>query len=254
MVSSRVIKYIRSLDKKRHRIEQGVFLAEGNKLVAELLPHFQAELLIATPSWIGRQGEITAKELVVASEADIGRASLLCNPQEVIAVFRLPIRQIETALSSAAGGELLLALDGVQDPGNLGTIIRIASWFGIPHLLCSEDTADVFNPKTIQATMGALVDVEVHYCRLSEQLEEFRRQGIPLFGADLDGEPLIEARLGKSGVLVVGNEGQGIRPAVRSLLSRRLHIPRYGGSGVGAESLNVAVATGILCAEFRRQG
>jgi TrmH family RNA methyltransferase len=253
MISSRVVKYIRSLEKKRSRIEQGVFLAEGNKLVADLWPHFQAELIIAKPSWIATQEHITAKELLTADEADIRRASLLCNPQDVIAVFRLPVWQIEEAFASAVGGELLLALDGVQDPGNLGTIIRIASWFGIPHLLCSEDTADVFNPKATQATMGALVNVEVHYCRLEEQLKELRRQGVPLFGADLEGEPLFGATIGKGGILVIGNEGQGIRPTIRSLLERQLYIPRYTAEGVAAESLNVAVATGILCAEFRRR-
>jgi TrmH family RNA methyltransferase len=253
MVSSRVVKYIRSLEKKRNRIEQGVFLAEGNKLVADLWPHFQAELIVAKSSWIATQRNIVAKELLVADESDIRRASLLCNPQDVIAVFHLPMWQIEAALSAAVSGELVLALDGVQDPGNLGTIIRMASWFGIPHLLCSEDTADVFNPKSVQATMGALVNVEVHYCRLEEQLGALRRQGVSLFGASLDGEPLFGARLEKGGILVVGNEGQGIRPAVRSLIERQLYIPRYA-TEAAAESLNVAVATGILCAEFRRQG
>ncbi|MDR3129899.1 MAG: RNA methyltransferase [Tannerellaceae bacterium] len=252
MISSRVIKYIRSLEKKRNRIEQGVFLAEGNKLVTDLCLHFYAELVIAKPVWIATQGNIAAKELLVADEADIRRASFLRNPQDVIAAFRLPMWQIKAALSSAGEGELILALDGIQDPGNLGTIIRLASWFGIPHLLCSEDTTDVFNPKSIQATMGALVNVEVHYCRLEEQLEKLREQGVPLFGASLNGEPLFDAMLGKGGVLVVGNEGQGIRPAVRSLLDRQLYIPRYA-TEAAAESLNVAVATGILCAEFRRK-
>lgn len=157
MLSKTKVKYIRSLELKKFRNENNVFVAEGNKLVADMLPAFECELLIAKPSWMATQGDIPAKELLVAEEDDIRKASFLKNPQDVLAIFKRPNWDITEITPEK---ELVLALDGIQDPGNLGTIIRLADWFGISHIVCSKDTADVFSPKTVQATMGALAHVK----------------------------------------------------------------------------------------------
>ena len=153
MLSKTKVKYIRSLELKKFRNENNVFVAEGNKLVADMLPAFECELLIAKPSWMATQGDIPAKELLVAEKDDIRKASFLKNPQDVLAIFKRPNWDITEITPEK---ELVLALDGIQDPGNLGTIIRLADWFGISHIVCSKDTADVFSPKTVQATMGAV--------------------------------------------------------------------------------------------------
>ena len=168
MLSKTKVKYIRSLELKKFRNENNVFVAEGNKLVADMLPAFECELLIAKPSWMATQGDIPAKELLVAEEDDIRKASFLKNPQDVLAIFKRPNWDITEITPEK---ELVLALDGIQDPGNLGTIIRLADWFGISHIVCSKDTADVFSPKTVQATMGALAHVKIHYTDLEPFLQ-----------------------------------------------------------------------------------
>jgi len=146
---------------------------------------------------------------------------------------------------------LCLALDEVQDPGNLGTIIRIADWFGIEHIFCSQGTADVYNPKVVQATMGALARVHVHYVNLSELIDSL--PDIPVYGTFLDGTNIYEQELSQTGIIVMGNEGNGISPEVRKVINRRLYIPNYPANRPTSESLNVAVATAITCAEFRRR-
>ena len=146
---------------------------------------------------------------------------------------------------------LCLGLDDVQDPGNLGTIIRIADWFGIRHIFCSIGTADVFNPKTIQATMGAIARVQIHYCNLKELIES--EPDVPVFGTFLDGTDLYKENLAQHGLIVMGNEGNGISQEIEQLVNRKLLIPNYPSGVETSESLNVAVATGIVCAEFRRR-
>ena len=145
---------------------------------------------------------------------------------------------------------MCLALDGVQDPGNLGTILRIADWFGIHHVLCSNGSADVYNPKCVQSCMGALARVEVHYCDLPEVLRETE---VPVFGTFLDGTDIYEEELSPNGIIVMGNEGNGISEEVGKLVNRRLYVPNFPKGSTTTESLNVAVATGIVCAEFRRR-
>ena len=235
MLSKTKVKYIRSLELKKFRNENNVFVAEGNKLVADMLPAFECELLIAKPSWMATQGDIPAKELLVAEEDDIRKASFLKNPQDVLAIFKRPNWDITEITPEK---ELVLALDGIQDPGNLGTIIRLADWFGISHIVCSKDTADVFSPKTVQATMGALAHVKIHYT----DLETF-------FG----GENLYEKTLSGNGILIMGNEGNGIRPAIEAFVNEKLYIPNYPEGRDTSESLNVAIATAVVCAEFRRR-
>lgn len=247
MLSKAKIKYIRSLERKKIRNEHNTFIAEGNKLVNDMLPYFECELLIAKPSWMATQGDIPAKELLVADDGDIEKVSLMKSPQDVLAIFRQPNYTLADVDSET---NLVLALDGVQDPGNLGTIIRLADWFGIRHIVCSLDTADVFNPKTVQATMGALSHVQVHYTDLTEFLKE---QNAPIYGTFLDGENLYTKNLSSSGVIVMGSEGNGICPETRDLVNEKIFIPNYPANQETSESLNVAIATAIVCSEFRRR-
>jgi TrmH family RNA methyltransferase len=248
MLSKNKIKLIRSLESKKQRSGTGLFVAEGNKVVADMLPFFECELLVAKPSWMAMQGDLPVRELIAADEEEIARASLLKTPQDVIAVFVQPERHLER---EGLADELTLALDCVQDPGNLGTIIRLADWFGIRNLICSPDTADVYNPKVVQATMGALAHVNVCYEPLPELLDAL--QGLPVYGAFLDGAVLYEEKLTAAGLIVMGNEGNGIRPEVEQRIAHRLHIPNFPQGRASTESLNVGVATAIVCAEFRRR-
>lgn len=250
MLSRNKIKYIRSLELKKFRNEHNAFVAEGNKLVNDMLAVFESELIIAKPSWMATQGDIPTEELLVADEEDIRKVSLLKNPQDVIAVFKHPVYDIKEADPS---NQLVLVSDGIQDPGNLGTIIRLADWFGIEHIVCSLDTVDAFNPKTVQATMGALAHVKVHYTDLESWLKSNSDLSIPLYGAFLNGENIYSKELKNTGVIIMGNEGNGIRPAVETFVTDKLFIPNYPADRETSESLNVAIATAIVCAEFRRQ-
>lgn len=248
MLSKNKIKFIRSLEKKKFRSESGCFLAEGNKMIADILPLFECDLLVAKASWLATQGDIHAKELIVAEDGDIEKASLLKTPQDVIAVFRQPNYElnIETVKT-----ELTLVLDGIQDPGNLGTIVRLADWFGIKNVICSIDTADIYNPKTVQATMGAIARVQVFYTSLTSLIGELK--DVPVYGTFLEGSNIYEQELSTNGLIVMGNEGNGISPEIEKLISHKLYIPNYPPDTESTESLNVAVATAVTCAEFRRQ-
>lgn len=251
MLSKSKVKQIRSLELKKYRNELNAFVAEGNKLVADMLHAFECNLLIAKPSWMATQGDIPAKELLEADEDDIRKASFLKNPQDVLAVFQRPAWSLEDADPTK---QLILALDGIQDPGNLGTIIRLADWFGIEHIVCSHDTADVFGPKTVQATMGALVHVKVHYTDLPSYLQTQTEKKVPLYGTFLDGENMYTKELSETGIIIMGNEGNGIRPEIEALVNEKLYIPNYPAERETSESLNVAIATAVVCAEFRRRG
>lgn len=234
-LSKSQIKWVRSLQQKKNRDAEGVFVAEGQKCVNDLLSAFEL-VLLATPD--------------NATPTEIEQMSSLRTPQGVIAVFRKPIPDTQY-LSS----DLMLALDGVQDPGNLGTIIRTCDWFGVHDILCSRDTADCYNPKVVQATMGALARVRLHYVDLPEVLTELRQQGIPLYGTLLDGRNIYDTNAipnKYTGVIIMGNEGKGISEAVRSLITHPLRIPSYPPDAPTSESLNVGIATAITLAEFRR--
>jgi TrmH family RNA methyltransferase len=249
MLSKSKIKFIRSLELKKFRNESACFLAEGNKLVADILPFFECECLVTKTSWLATQGDIHAKELILAEENEIERASLLKTPQDVIAIFRQPQYILE---KEKLKDELSLVLDGVQDPGNLGTIIRIADWFGIKNVICSPDTADIYNPKTVQATMGAIARVKVFYTGLTGLLDELKND-IPVYGTFLEGKNIYEESLSMNGLIVMGNEGKGISRSVAQRITNRLYIPNFPPGTESTESLNVAVATAVTCAEFRRQ-
>lgn len=248
MLSKSKIKYIRSLEMKKFRNEYQTFVAEGNKIVSELLEQMECELLVAQSSWLDGRKDTPAKEIIVDEDgSSIKKASFLKTPQDVLAVFRQPTVSLSKVDPSK---QLLLALDGIQDPGNLGTIIRIADWFGIEDIVCSPDTTDVYNPKAVQATMGAIARVRLHYTDISTYLKE---SSATVYGSFLDGENIYTKPLASSGIIVMGNEGNGIRENVEEVITDRLFIPPYPIGRETSESLNVAVATAIICSEFRRQ-
>jgi TrmH family RNA methyltransferase len=251
MLSKNKIRYIRSLELKKFRNLHHAFVAEGNKLVADMLGAFECEWMLAKSSWMATQGDIPARELWVDEHDEIGKISFLSTPQDVVAVFKRPAYDLSQADASS---HLILALDGIQDPGNLGTIVRLADWFGIEHIVCSPDTADVFSPKAVQATMGALAHINVHYTGLESYLASASARSIPLYGTFLNGENLYAHPLSQAGIIVMGNEGNGIRPELEALIGQRLFIPNYPPERATSESLNVAIATAIVCAEFRRRG
>ncbi len=249
MLSKNKIKLITSLSQKKFRDETGFFVAEGTKLVLDLITVFPCSLLVATLGWLKENEFSNADEVVEADENDIRKISNQKSPQGVLAVFKKP----EYSWSQEdLFHKLSLALDEVQDPGNLGTIIRIADWFGISDIFCSENSADVYNPKTVQATMGALARVHIHTVNLVKFLEECQ-SNIPVYGTFMDGENIYEKELSKTGIIVMGNEGNGISTEIEKLVTERLLIPNFPAGQDTSESLNVGVATALVCAEFRRR-
>lgn len=250
MLSKAKLKLIRSLELKKNRKSARLFVAEGPKVVGDMAVHFPCRLLVATEAWHAAHPHLPADERVTVTPDELTRASFLKAPQEVLALFAY---EETTCPPSVCATELCLALDDVQDPGNLGTIIRLADWFGIRHIFCSPGTADAYNPKVVQATMGALARVSLHYTPLPPLLDTLVAQDIPLYGTFLDGNDLYTAPLTPHGLIVMGNEGNGISREVSALISRRLLIPNYPEGGETSESLNVATATAIICAEFRRR-
>ena len=237
-LSKNQVKWVRSLQQKKQRDAEGVFVAEGHKCVEELRNAFEL-VLIVTPD--------------NATEVEIAQMSNLRTPQGVIGVFRkrqIPISALNSQLST-----LSIALDGVQDPGNLGTIIRTCDWFGVHDIYCSKETADCYNPKVVQATMGALARVRVHYIDIKEWLQPMREAGVPVYGTLLEGGNMYEngAIADKSkGVIIMGSEGNGISPAIRELITHPIRIPSFPADAETSESLNVGIATAIVLAEFRR--
>ena len=249
MISKAKIKLIRSLELKKKRDAAGLFIAEGGKLVSELLPCFPCRVLVALPEWLRTHDAAQAAEVCEVTRDELAAASLQKSPQQALAVFE----KRADSVSDMRRDGLRLALDDIQDPGNLGTILRIADWFGIKHVLCSPHCADVYNPKVVQATMGALARVQVHYVDLPAFLEGELAAGVPVYGTFLDGENIYEKSLAEAGIIVMGNEGNGISDAVCACVSERVLIPSYPPGALTSESLNVSAATAIVCAEFRRR-
>ena len=249
MLSKNQIKFIQSLARKKGRVESGCFLAEGNKLVEDTLHAFECRMLVATPEWWAQHANVSVQVKVEVTHDELARVSQLTTPQEVLAVYVMPQHTLDV---STLNNQLSLVLDTVQDPGNLGTIIRIADWMGVRNIICSPETADVYNPKVVQATMGALARVSLHYTPLEPFLEQVA-SSMPVYGTYLDGENIYQKELSTHGLIVMGNEGNGISPALEHYISHRLYIPNFPQGAVTSESLNVAVATAITCAEFRRR-
>ena len=237
MISKNQIKFVRQLEQKKYRKKEGLFVAEGPKVVGDLLrAGFKAHTIFATSEW-DSQGQIFQE----VSDEELRRVSFLQHPQRVLALFFIPTESVPSVSS------LSLALDDVQDPGNLGTIIRIADWFGIDTIYCSENTADAWSPKVVQATMGSIARVNIIYIDLQELISKAQ---VPVYGTLLDGQDIYTQELSKEGIIVMGNEGNGISAPIRKLINRRLLIPQFHE---GPESLNVAIATAITCSEFRRR-
>lgn len=248
-LSKNKISYIQSLKQKKYRNQHNTFVAEGSKLIFDLLPHMKCQMLVLTD--ITKENTalyVEAEETVIATLAEIKKASHLATPPDAIAVFyqdKNDYSKIDLT------HQLSLLLDGVQDPGNLGTIIRIANWFGIENIFCSHDSVDVYNTKTVQATMGALSRVNLHYVDLPELIAQYNTS--PIYGTFLNGKNIYTETLSPKGFIVMGNEGRGIRTDIEQLITHRLYIPSFSTNNTTSESLNVAVATAVVCSEFRRR-
>ncbi len=254
-LSKNKIKYVNSFSLKKNRDTYGLFVAEGDKITADFLRFCLCECLIATGEWLSAHAALVASAAVddvVAADSreEMGRVSQLTSPPSALGVFRKP--EYEPFGLAGARTSLILALDSVQDPGNLGTIVRTAAWFGVADVLCSHGCADIYGPKAVQATMGALASVRVHYVDLPHTLRQCRLFGAEIYGTFLDGLDIYTERIAPRGVIVMGNEGGGISDAVAVHVTRRLLIPQFGDGA--AESLNVSVATAVVCSEFRRRG
>jgi len=253
MLSKNKIKQIQSLNRKKYRDETGLFLVEGNKMVEEALrSDYQIESLVCTTEFMQFHPEIQLRvqELIETDNESIQKASLLQNPQDAMALVFIP-DQIQNTLNPEI--QLVLALDFIQDPGNLGTILRIADWFGIQNVICSENSVDVYNPKVVQASMGAIFRVKTLYLSLENFLNDSKKMQIPVYGTFLEGENIYTEKLTRNGILVLGNEGSGISEPVTRFVTHKLFIPSFSSETNKPESLNVAIATAICCSEFRRR-
>ncbi len=245
-LSKNEIRLIRSLSSKKYREKEGLFIVEGEKLVDE-----------ATRSGFTIEKTIFRNDI---GDAEMAKISLLSTPSPVMAILRIPehMKKTNTANNGDIRGDirtdrLSIALDGVRDPGNMGTIIRLSDWFGIDALYLSEDCVDIFNPKVIQATMGAIFRVRMIYTDLKQLCSRYASAGSPVYGTFLDGENIYKGELSENGLIIMGNEGDGISPEIAGLVDRRLFIPPYPENSTGSESLNVATATAVICSEFRRR-
>ena len=253
MISKNSIKLIKSLDNKKNRIKENLFLVEGDKIVSEVPgSDFVVKRLFATNSFIIKnKSKFTAEtEITEVTREDIEKASLMKNPQNCIALCSLPA---EKELPTIVDSDFCIYLDDIQDPGNLGTIIRICDWFGISHLFCSLKTADLYNPKVIQSTMGSFCRVNIWYTAFEPVAEMALKSELTISGAFLNGENIYTQRFPSRVLLVMGNEGNGISAEVEEMVEKRIKIPEFSNNVQSAESLNVSVATAIFCSEFKRQ-
>ena len=244
MISRNQIKYIKDLGKKSFRAQEKAFVVEGEKLVDELLETtFEILDLFATASWESRD---TPKSVSIISDNELGRISQLKSPNKVLAVVKIP----EVSNTNNRGEGLSIFLDRINDPGNLGTIIRMADWFNIKHIYCSNESVDVYNHKVVQSSMGSVFRVHVSYVNPVSFLSDYTSKypGNQIIGAAMNGEKLNETDLSKNALLIMGSESHGINPELDSFINKQITIPKLGG----AESLNVAVATGIILWELNR--
>lgn len=247
MISKGKQKILRNISSKKYRQKTGLFLAEGHKITEELLKKLDCVMLIGTEEWFSNKQNLNVSDCETVTKDELKKISLLVTPQDIMGVFRIPENIMNYNLPET---ELCLALDNVQDPGNLGTIIRIADWFGIKNIICSNGTADAFNPKTVQATMGAIGRINIFYTDLKDFISH---SNAPVYGTFLEGDTIYDAPLGNNGIIVMGNEGNGISDEIKQFVSKKLFIPDYPLGETTSESLNVSIATAIVCSEFRRR-
>lgn len=251
MLSKNKIKFINSLKVKKYRKKENAFVCEGAKIF-DLLVNSGLKILdvFATSEFINNFSSNYSNILFEeVTEHELSKISFLSTPQQVLAVVKIPEIKFTTDFPD---DNLTLVLDKIQDPGNLGTIIRIADWFGIKNVVCSDDSVDVYNPKVVQATMGSIFTVNVHYTNLLDYLHKALDKSIPIYGTFMDGKNIYSNELSKKSLIVMGNEANGITSEIEKLISHRISIPAYN-KNKAAESLNVAISTSIVCAEFRRR-
>jgi len=246
MLSKSQISLLKSLQHKKERREHGLFLVEGYKSVIEFINSpYQIQAIYHTASFDPKVLKLSQKiNLCEISVTDIEKISSLKTPQVIIALVKIPAWPVLN--NAQLKQKFSIVLDGVQDPGNMGTIIRTADWFGISQVICSEDTVDAYNPKVVQASMGSLSRINVYYTNLSTILPQLN---LPVFGAMLDGENIYHTDFGDEGLIVMGNEGNGMSPEIERLINKAITIPNLGK----AESLNVAIATALFCSEIKRK-
>jgi TrmH family RNA methyltransferase len=252
MLSNNQIKFIKSLEHKKYRKLHDCFVVEGEKMVLELLDStFEVMDIFATKSFIIDyfKVEIAGVKVTEISDNELTKISFLHTPNKVLAVVKLPTQKpIEIKTN-----ELILGIDSVQDPGNLGTIIRTAGWFGITQIYCSLGTVDAYSPKVVQSTMGSIFRVNIAYLSILDVIEDAKKMGIPVIGTLLSGKNMYHFKLPSSALIIMGNESKGVSPALQSKLDIELLIPPFPENSLTTESLNVSVATALVCAEFRRQ-
>jgi TrmH family RNA methyltransferase len=250
MLSKNKTKLVNSLHKKKGRSSAGLFIAEGEKLVHELLASkLICRSIIATPEWLAQHPIPEQVEQLQADAQELASLSQLSTPSPVMAIFAIPEAKF---LLADLANQLVVFLDSIQDPGNLGTIVRICNWFGISTIICNKGTADVYNIKTIQATMGAIADVAIHYVEAPDFFAAYHSLNLPIYGTTMQAQTIYSHALSPNGLIVLGNEGNGLSDEVIPHISQQLSIPAYQ-KGDSSESLNVAVSAGIICAEFRRR-
>lgn len=251
MLSRNVTKIIQSLEKKKFRDKYNLFKIEGEKLVSELLDSpLETESLFASPEWVRRNPSRTkGRQVTEVDEREMSTISNFQSLPEVIALARIPEFKYD---EQEIRNTLSLVLNGIQDPGNLGTILRVADWFGIRNIFCDRDCAGIHNSKCVQASMGAIFRVKVFYTELVPLLQKFSAPGFHCYGTFLDGENIYRKTLAPTGFIVMGNEGSGIRPEIEEWIDCKLTIPSLANSAFSTESLNVGVATGIILSEFKR--
>ncbi|MBR0073692.1 MAG: RNA methyltransferase [Bacteroidales bacterium] len=252
MISNAKLKYLASFKQAKNRSESDVFVVEGDKIATEaLLSGIEIQALCATAEWLGSNlktvsGRVPDQMLFEVSDEELSRISLQKSPNKVWLLAKRP----KAAADYTATEGLALALDHLQDPGNMGTILRIADWCGIRHVACTPDTVDYLNPKVVQASMGSVFRTQVLYCDLERYIAQSKAHGKTVYGAALGGTNVFETLLVQNAVLVIGNESKGLSPQLLKAVDQLIAIPNWGGT---CESLNASVATGIFCAEFRRQ-
>lgn len=246
MLSKNRAKLITSLHDKKGRREHQLFIAEGEKIVAELLrSDIVVQEVYNTEARIENQEP--RKQVINITEKELKKISALSTPPQILAVCEIPKYELKI---EELKDRLTLVLDDIRDPGNLGTIIRIADWFGIKNIICSEDCVDAYNPKTVQATMGSIARVKIHYAGLEDVLKEMK--DIPVYGALLEGENIYKKKLSDKGIIIIGNESKGISEKLLPYITDKISIPSFNEKDAGAESLNAAIATALICSEFRR--
>jgi len=255
LISKAHIKKIRSLGQKKYRYQHKLFVAEGDKLVDTFInsKRWEVKEIFAKKEWIKKQlsgDEDHAGNINEVSYEELKKISFLKTPHNVLALITLPVGK---SIPPPSGDEWTLVLENIQDPGNLGTMIRIAAWFGISKVICSPDSVDVFNPKVIQASMGALTLVDVFYTGLDIWLHQANNQGIPVYGTILDGEDIFASIIEKKGVILLGNESKGISPVLTKVITYPLTIPGRQTASMFINSLNLSTAAAIVCAELTRK-